>query len=72
MRGLYAVTPELADADALTAKVRAAIDGGARVVQYRDKSRAPSARRTQAQRLADLDDENAPLADCAAKLVDAG
>jgi thiamine-phosphate pyrophosphorylase len=54
VRGLYAVTPELADADALTAKVRAAIDGGARVVQYRDKSRAPSARRTQAQRLADL------------------
>ncbi len=54
VRGLYAVTPDLADTDTLTAKVRAAIEGGARVVQYRDKSLAPSARHAQARRLAEL------------------
>ena len=54
VRGLYAVTPDLADTDALAAKVAAAIEGGAAVVQYRNKSLASPARRAQAQRLAEL------------------
>jgi len=54
VRGLYAVTPDLADVDALAAKVGAAIEGGARIVQYRNKSLASSARRAQAQRLAEI------------------
>ena len=52
--GLYAVTPDLADTDALAAKVAAAIEGGAAVVQYRNKSLASPARRAQAQRLGEL------------------
>ena len=54
MRGLYAVTPDLADTDTLAAKVCAAIEGGARVVQYRDKSLAPPARLAQARRIGEL------------------
>ena len=36
--GLYAVTPDLADTRALVARVAAAIDGGARAIQYRNKT----------------------------------
>lgn len=36
--GLYAVTPEMADTAALLTRVEAALRGGARVVQYRNKS----------------------------------
>jgi thiamine-phosphate pyrophosphorylase len=36
--GLYAVTPGLADSALLTSKVEAALRGGARVVQYRNKA----------------------------------
>jgi len=54
VRGLYAVTPDLADTDTLAAKVCAAIEGGARVVQYRDKSLAPPARLAQARRIGEL------------------
>lgn len=54
VRGLYAVTPDLADTDTLIGKVRAAIEGGARAVQYRDKSPARAAQRARALRLADL------------------
>ena len=35
--GLYAITPELDDTGALLQMVRAALEGGARVVQYRNK-----------------------------------
>ncbi|MFM9913028.1 MAG: thiamine phosphate synthase [Methylophilaceae bacterium] len=35
--GLYAVTPDSNDGDALVAKVEAALLGGARIVQYRNK-----------------------------------
>lgn len=37
LRGLYAITPDAADGAALLAPVAAAIDGGARLVQYRAK-----------------------------------
>lgn len=38
LRGLYAITPETADTAALREMVAAAIDGGARLVQYRSKA----------------------------------
>lgn len=37
LRGLYAITPEIADTAELERRVAAAIDGGAAVVQYRAK-----------------------------------
>lgn len=52
--GLYAVTPDLTDTDALTGKVEAALRGGARVVQYRNKSIAASASCKQAVQIARL------------------
>lgn len=38
LRGLYAITPETADTERLLARVRLAIEGGARLVQYRAKT----------------------------------
>jgi thiamine-phosphate pyrophosphorylase len=38
LRGLYAVTPDEPDTDALVREVRLALAGGARIVQYRNKS----------------------------------
>ena len=38
LRGLYAITPETNDTESLVARVRLAIDGGARLVQYRAKA----------------------------------
>lgn len=52
LRGLYAVTPDVSDTDALTAMVAAAIDGGAAAVQYRNKTATPEERRAQAYALA--------------------
>ncbi|HEY9446202.1 MAG TPA: thiamine phosphate synthase [Burkholderiales bacterium] len=49
--GLYAITPDLCDTDVLCGKVDAALAGGARVVQYRNKTAAPALRREQASRL---------------------
>jgi thiamine-phosphate pyrophosphorylase len=49
--GLYAVTPELTDNELLARQVEAALAGGARIVQYRDKSAQPSVRLAQAQSL---------------------
>ena len=50
-RGLYAVTPDDADTPALVAKVTAAVSGGARIVQYRNKPASPELRREQAAAL---------------------
>lgn len=50
--GLYVVTPDTGDDDALLAKVVAAIDGGASAVQYRNKTLDAAARRRQARALA--------------------
>ena len=52
--GLYALTPDLADTAALVERVRAALEGGATWVQYRNKAAAPELRRRQAQALRDL------------------
>lgn len=38
LRGLYAITPETADAALLFASVEAALGGGCRLLQFRDKS----------------------------------
>ena len=42
VRGLYAVTPDTSDTERLVAAVSSAVSGGARIVQYRNKS-APEA-----------------------------
>jgi thiamine-phosphate pyrophosphorylase len=49
--GLYAITPDLADTDDLLYRVRAALAGGARVLQYRNKIAAPELRIVQARAL---------------------
>jgi thiamine-phosphate pyrophosphorylase len=49
--GLYAITPETEDTQDLLAKVRLALEGGARVVQYRSKAPDGELRRRQAERL---------------------
>lgn len=51
VRGLYAITPDGLDEAALLARTEAALAGGARLVQYRDKSRDAVRRRAQAQAL---------------------
>ncbi|HXR56701.1 MAG TPA: thiamine phosphate synthase [Casimicrobiaceae bacterium] len=50
--GLYAVTPDERDTAVLVAKIVAAVDGGATIVQYRNKTLDPRTRRAQAQALA--------------------
>jgi thiamine-phosphate pyrophosphorylase len=52
LRGLYAITPELADTDRLCTLVAAAIRGGASAIQYRAKSLPDTLRREQAAALA--------------------
>ncbi len=49
--GLYAITPDLADTDELQRRVRAALRGGAQVIQYRNKTAAPALRAEQARML---------------------
>jgi thiamine-phosphate pyrophosphorylase len=53
-RGLYALTPDLADTAALVGLVGKAIAGGASAVQYRNKTAAPALRRGQAAALVAL------------------
>ncbi len=52
LRGLYAVTPETADTRALERAARAALAGGAALLQYRAKRLAPAAMLEQARLLA--------------------
>jgi len=54
LRGLYAVTPEESRTDRLIAVVAAALDGGARLVQYRAKTLGPETRAEQARALVAL------------------
>lgn len=49
--GLYAVTPDVADVPDLIATAGAALSGGARLLQYRNKSAASALRLSQAQSL---------------------
>lgn len=53
-RGLYLVTPDQDDTAALLAACRAAILGGATMLQYRHKTAAPGLRREQAGALRQL------------------
>lgn len=52
--GLYAITPGLADSARLTGEVEAALHGGARVVQYRNKAADERLRYEQALQIARL------------------
>lgn len=52
--GLYAITPDLADTDELLRRVRAALAGGARILQYRNKTATPALRLVQARALQTL------------------
>lgn len=49
--GLYAITPDLADTRELLRRSRAALAGGARVLQYRNKTADAALRREQATAL---------------------
>lgn len=49
--GLYAITPEDPDTGRLARKVKAALAGGASLIQFRSKSRDATARRAQAEAL---------------------
>jgi thiamine-phosphate pyrophosphorylase len=61
--GLYAVTPDEADTRTLFRMVRAALDGGARWVQYRNKTASAVLRREQAAGVREL------CAECGARLI---
>lgn len=52
VRGLYAVTPDIAETAILVAKVAAALDGGARLIQYRNKTASSALLLEQAKALA--------------------
>lgn len=52
IKGLYAVTPEMADTAALLHRVEAALRGGAGVVQYRNKSADHYLQHRQAEAIA--------------------
>ena len=52
IRGLYALTPDEPDTARLIGLVQAALEGGASLVQYRNKVASPELRREQAQALA--------------------
>ena len=54
VRGLYAITPGLDDSALLISKVAAALRGGARLVQYRNKTANGSLRHEQAAGIARL------------------
>jgi thiamine-phosphate pyrophosphorylase len=54
IKGLYAVTPDIPDTDELLRRVRLALQGGARVLQYRNKSAGAKLKLQQAQALRSL------------------
>jgi thiamine-phosphate pyrophosphorylase len=53
-QGLYAITPDCLETRDLLSAVAAALAGGCRWIQYRNKRAAPALRREQAGRLNDL------------------
>jgi thiamine-phosphate pyrophosphorylase len=55
--GLYAVTPDILDTDELLRSVRLALRGGARVLQYRNKSASAALKLAQANALRQLANE---------------
>ena len=61
IRGLYAITPDEADTELLLRKVRLALQGGARLLQYRNKTADPALRLIQAYALRALTREFSAL-----------
>lgn len=51
MKGLYAITPDVDSTDALVAMVTRALEGGAAILQYRNKVASPALRKEQADAL---------------------
>lgn len=51
LTGLYAITPDWADTDRLLATTRDILDGGCRLIQYRNKTASAGLRLQQAQAL---------------------
>lgn len=51
LRGLYAITPDGADRDRLLQLAARALEGGTRLLQYRNKSAAPAQRLAEARAL---------------------
>jgi thiamine-phosphate pyrophosphorylase len=51
LKGLYAITPDGLQGETLSAAVAAALAGGCRWIQYRDKRASVAVRRREAQRL---------------------
>ena len=54
LRGLYAITPETGDRTDLLSRVNAALSGGCRILQYRDKLSAMPERVARARALREL------------------
>jgi thiamine-phosphate pyrophosphorylase len=54
IKGLYAITPDETDTATLLSKTRSALQGGAQVLQYRNKSATPVLKLQQAQALRQL------------------
>src|SRR4051794_32669777 len=54
IKGLYAVTPDMQDTNALSVKVESVLSAGVRLLQYRNKSADDTTRREQALALAAL------------------
>ena len=54
LRGLYSITPEYADGSAMLADIEAALAGGCRIVQFRDKLSDAPERVLRARALRDL------------------
>jgi len=54
LRGLYAITPDVADTEALARKVEQALGAGIAALQYRNKLLAKEKRLAQARQLAEL------------------
>ena len=54
MRGLYPITPDMADTDALLRKVEAALKAGVAMLQYRNKAISKDKRLLQAKEIAPL------------------
>jgi thiamine-phosphate pyrophosphorylase len=54
IKGLYAITPDIPDTGELSRRVRLALQGGVRVLQYRNKAADAALRLRQAQSLREL------------------
>ena len=54
IKGLYAITPDIADTDLLLKKVEAALQGGASVLQYRNKTANHQLQTQQARAILNL------------------